>query len=164
MLSGETASGKYPVEAVENMADTVAFTEGRIHYTKRFHMTEFVIKNNLDAISHAACAVAVDVKASCIVVNSLSGRTARMVSRFRCPIDILGMTAFEKVWRKLNLNWGVTPVLCSKVTSMEEMFDNAIACAKNVFSLTEGENIVLTGGLVNGDSGNTNIVKIETIR
>jgi pyruvate kinase len=164
MLSGETASGKYPVEAFQAMADTVAFTEEHIHYAKRFKVTEFTIKNNVDAISHATCAMAIDVNAACIVVNSLSGRTARMVSRFRCPVDILGMTTFDRVWRKLNLNWGVTPVLCKKVSTMEEMFENAMICAKDVFSLTEGENIVLTGGLTNGDSGNTNLIKVEVVK
>ena len=163
MLSGETASGKYPVEAVKNMADTVAFTEKEIHYTKRFKDTEFTMKNNLDAISHATCAMAIDVHAASIVVNSLSGRTARMVSRFRCPIDILGMSTYEKVWRKLNLSWGVTPVLCPKVSSMEEMFENAVTYAKKVFSLSEGENIVLTGALETGASGNTNLIKVETV-
>jgi len=164
MLSGETASGKYPVEAVKNMADTVAFTEEKINYIKKFKATEFIIKNNLDAISHATCAMAIDVKASCIVVNSISGITARMVSRFRCPADILGMTTVVKVWRKLNLSWGVTPVLCQKFSNMEEMFENATLHAREVLSLREGDNIVLTGGALNGTSGNTNLIKVETLK
>lgn len=163
MLSGETASGKYPVAAVRNMVETVRFTEEQIHYDKRFKNAEFVIKSNVDAISHATCAMAIDVKAKCIVVNSLSGRTARMVSRFRCPVDIIGLTTSDRGFRKLNLSWGVTPVLCEKVDSMEEMFQNAMEEAVRVFGLSEGDNVVLTGGLLNGRTGNTNMIKVERV-
>ncbi len=163
MLSGETASGKYPVEAVKNMVEIAEFTEGTIHYINRFKSTEFEIRNNLDAISHSTCSMAIDVKARAIVVNSLSGRTARMVSRFRCPVDIMGTTTEEKVWRKLNLSWGVTPVLCEEFTSMEVMFYTALHRVKELFSLKQGDNVVLTGGQINGRSGNTNIIKVETI-
>ena len=163
MLSGETASGKYPAQAVKTMVDTVEFTEKNIDYAKRFHTTEFTIKNNLDAVSHSTCSMAIDVKAKCIIVNSLTGHTARMVSRFRCPVDIIGMTASEKGWRKLNLSWGVTPVLCPKYNSMEEMFDNGLEKAKEVFHLNEGDNVVLTGGILDGHTGNTNMIKVERI-
>ena len=164
MLSGETASGKYPVDAVKNMVETTEFTENNIHYAKRFKNAEFTIKHNLDAISHSTCAMAIDLHASAIVVNSLGGRTARMVSRFRCPIDIIGMTASKKVWRKLNLSWGVTPVLCEKFTSMEDMFENAMVKAKDVFELENGANVVLTGGQITGNSGNTNLIKLESVK
>lgn len=163
MLSGETASGKYPVAAVKNMVETIEFTEKNIKYDKRFRTTEFVIKNNLDAVSHATCAMAIDVGAKCIVVNSLTGHTARMVSRFRCPIDIIGMTTSRKGWRKLNMSWGVTPVLCEKYSSMEEMFNHALERAKAVMQLSSGDNVVLTGGLLDGNSGNTNMIKVEQI-
>ena len=163
MLSGETASGKYPVLAVKNMVETVEFTEKNVSYEKRFKNTEFTIKNNLDAVSHSTCAMAIDVDAKCIVVNSLTGHTARMVSRFRCPVDIIGMTASEKGWRKLNLSWGVTPVLCEKYETMEEMFTNDLKKAKEVFHLAEGDNVVLTGGVIDGNTGNTNMIKVERI-
>ena len=163
MLSGETASGKYPVAAVKNMVETVEFTEKSIHYDKRFKTTEFTIKNNLDAVSHSTCAMAIDVNAKCIVVNSLTGHTARMVSRFRCPVDIIGMTTSKKGWRKLNLSWGVTPVLCEKYDSMEEMFANDLEKARDVFGLKKGDNVVLTGGLMDGNTGNTNMIKVERI-
>ena len=163
MLSGETASGKYPVLAVKNMVETVEFTEKNVSYEKRFKNTEFTIKNNLDAVSHSTCAMAIDVDAKCIVVNSLTGHTARMVSRFRCPVDIIGMTASKKGWRKLNLSWGVTPVLCAKYETMEEMFTNDLKKAKEVFHLAEGDNVVLTGGVIDGNTGNTNMIKVETI-
>ena len=163
MLCGETASGKYPVLAVKNMVETVEFTEKNVSYEKRFKNTEFTIKNNLDAVSHSTCAMAIDVDAKCIVVNSLTGHTARMVSRFRCPVDIIGMTASEKGWRKLNLSWGVTPVLCEKYETMEEMFTNDLKKAKEVFHLAEGDNVVLTGGVIDGNTGNTNMIKVERI-
>lgn len=83
MLSGETASGKYPVASIKNMVETVEFTEKNINYTNRFRKAEFTMKNNVDAVSHATCSMAIDVKAKCIIVNSLTGQTARMVSRFR---------------------------------------------------------------------------------
>ena len=163
MHSGETASGKYPVLAVKNMVETVEFTEKNVSYEKRFKNTEFTIKNNLDAVSHSTCAMAIDVNAKCIVVNSLTGHTARMVSRFRCPVDIIGMTASKKGWRKLNLSWGVTPVLCEKYETMEEMFTNDLKKAKEVFHLAEGDNVVLTGGVIDGNTGNTNMIKVERI-
>ncbi|MGN0425816.1 MAG: pyruvate kinase [Acetatifactor sp.] len=163
MLSGETASGKYPVEAVRNMAETVEFTEKSIQYDKQFKTTEFTIKNNLDAVSHSACAMATDLNAKYIVVNSLTGHTARMVSRFRCPVDIIGMTTSKKGWRKLNLSWGVTPVLCEKFDSMEEMFAHNLERVREFFHLEKGDNVVLTGGLMDGNTGNTNMIKVERI-
>ncbi len=163
MLSGETASGKYPVEAVKNMVEIVRFTEMGINYKKRFKNAEFEIRSNLDAISHSTCSMAIDVNAKCIIVSSISGRTARMVSRFRCPVDIIGMTTDEKVWRKLNLSWGVTPVMCEQFNSIEVMFYHAVNEAKKTFELSKGDNVVLTGGQPNGQSGNTNIIKVEKI-
>lgn len=163
MLSGETAAGKYPAKSVQYMVETAAYTEQGIDFNKRFKNAEFEISNNLDAISHSACSMAIDVKAKCIVVNSLSGRTARMVSRFACPVDIIGMTTSEKVWRKLNLSWGVCPVLCQKFDTMEDMFENAMSIAKDVFQLSKDDNVVLTGGLLNGKTGNTNMIKVERI-
>ncbi len=163
MLSGETAAGKYPAAAVKSMVETVEFTEKNINYEKRFRNYEFTIKNNLDAISHSTCSMAIDVNAKCIVVNSLTGHTSRMVSRFRCPVDIIGMTTSEGGWRKLNMSWGVKPVLCEKYESMEEMFANDMKKAKEVFHLNEGDNVVLTGGLMDGNTGNTNMIKVETI-
>lgn len=163
MLSGETAAGKYPVAAVRNMAEIAEYTEKQVQYIKKFKTTEFVINTNLDAISHSTCSMAIDVKAKCIVVSSISGKTARMVSRFRCPVDIIGMTTSEKVWRKLNLSWGVTPVMCEEFTSIEVMFYYALNQAKSVFDLKKGDNVVLTGGQINGQTGNTNIIKVEKI-
>ena len=164
MLSGETASGKYPVAAVKNMAEIAEYTEQHISYDKRFYKSEFEIRNNLDAVSHATCAMAVDVHAKCIVVSSISGRTARMVSRFRCPADIIGMTTSEKIWRRLNLSWGVTPVLTEAFESVEVLFYHALQHAKDILKLEKGANVVLTGGRINGQSGNTNTIKLERVK
>ena len=163
MLSGETAAGKYPVEAVRNMAEIAAFTEKGIDYKNWFRSTDFRIRNNLDAVSHATCAMAVDLDAKCIVVSSKSGQTARMVSRFRCPVDIIGMTTNERAWRKLNMSWGVTPALSEEFNSVEVVFYHAFRQAKKIFNLSKGDNVVLTGGQINGKPGNTNTIKVETI-
>jgi pyruvate kinase len=107
--------------------------------------------------------MAIDVKAKCIIVNSVSGTTARMVSRFRCPVDIVGMTTSKQAWRKLNLSWGVYPMLSEQFNSIDVMFYNDLNQAKEVFGLEKGDNVVLTGGQINGTSGNTNMIKVETI-
>jgi pyruvate kinase len=164
MLSGESAAGKYPVEAVRNMAEIAEFTESKINYTKRFQDAEFSIHSILDAISHSTCSMAVDVQAKCMVVSTLSGTTARMVSRFRCPVDIIGMTVSPKVWRKLNLSWGVTPVICEEFSSMEVLFYHAMNEAKHLLHLKKDDVIVLTGGLMNGQVGNTNVIKVEKVK
>ena len=164
MLSGETAAGKFPVQAVQTMADTAKFTEAGIDYAERFRTMEFRIHSNLDAVSHATCSMAVDVNAKAIVVNSISGRTARMVSRFRCPVSIIGTTINERAWRKLNLSWGVTPVLTENYSSMDVMFWQDLKLAQQLFDLKKGDNVVLTGGQMNGEPGNTNTIKVETIK
>ena len=164
MLSGETAVGAHPAEAVRYMAEIAEFTENGINYTDRFHSSTFKIRNNADAVSHATCAMAIDVNAKCIVVNSISGLTARMVSRFRCPVDIIGLTTNEKVWRKLNMSWGVLPVITEEVGSNDVMFYNAMKQAKAALRLTPGDNVVMTGGLIGGPKGNTNIIKLEVVK
>ena len=163
MLSGETAAGKYPVEAVKSMAEIAEFTENGIDYKSWFLSTEYRIKNILDAVSHATCAMAVDVNAKCIVVSSISGQTARMVSRFRSPSDIIGMTTSEKAWRKLNMSWGVTPALVEEFNSTEVIYYHAMIQAKKIFKLKAGDAVVLTGGQINGRPGNTNTIKVETV-
>ena len=125
MLSGESAAGKYPVAAVQNMAEIAEYTEKNIDYTELFRTTNYIIQSNIDAVSHATGAMAIDIKAKGIVISSRSGITVRMVSRFRCPVDIIGMTTSEKAWRKLNLSWGVTPILSEEYDSMDVMFYRA---------------------------------------
>lgn len=163
MLSGETAAGKYPVEAVETMSRIAETTEKNIHYHKRFYSSEFKIKNTVDAISHATCGMAMDIGAKAIVACSLSGMTARMVSRFRSPVDIIGLTTDERTWRKLALSWGVKPEICEKFNSSDVLFYTARKIAEETFDLKDGDKIVITGGVIPGESGNTNLIKIEEI-
>ena len=163
MLSGESAAGKYPVEAVKAMAEIAAYTEQHTDYIQRFRATEYVGKDNLDCISHAVCSMALDVKAKAIVVCSVSGKTAMLVSRFRTPVNIIGMTTDRKIWRRLSMSWGVTPIMAEQFPSMDVMFYYAKKATVEVLNLQSGDNIVLTGGAINGRSGNTDTMKIETI-
>lgn len=163
MLSGESAAGKYPVEAVKAMAQIAEYTEQHTDYKQRFLGTEYAGKNNLDCISHAVCSMAIDVNAKAIVVCSVSGKTAMLVSRFRTPVNIIGMTTDRKMWRRLSMSWGVTPVMAEQFPSMDVMFYYAKKATADVLGLEPGDNILLTGGPINGQSGNTNTIKIETI-
>lgn len=163
MLSGESAAGKHPVEAVRTMSEVAEFTEQHINYERRFKNTEFETKSNLDAVSHSTCSMAIDVHARCIVVSSLSGLTARMVSRFRCPVQIIGMTTSLKAYHKLALSWGVIPILCEQFESLDVIFYHALQQATKILQLQMGDNVVLTGGAIGGGRGNTNMIKVETI-
>ena len=163
MLSGETAAGKYPVQAVESMAKIAETTERNINYKKRFHNAEFETRNTVDAISHATCGMAIDIDAVAIVACSISGMTARMVSRFRSPVDIIGLTTDETTWRKLALSWGVIPAICEKLNSTDVLFYMARKIAEKELSLKPDDKIVITGGVTTGESGNTNLIKIEVI-
>ena len=163
MLSGESAAGKYPVQAVKAMAEIAAYTEQHTDYIQRFRSTEYVGKDNLDCISHAVCSMALDVNAKAIVVCSVSGKTAMLVSRFRTPVNIIGMTTDPKIWRRLSMSWGVTPVLAEQFPSMDVMFYYAKKATIDALGLKAGDNIVLTGGPINGTSGNTNTIKIESV-
>ena len=162
MLSGETAAGQYPVQAVKTMAKIAKTAEESINYRKRFYNSEFEIRNNVDAISHSTCGMAIDINAKAIVACSLSGMTARMVSRFRAPVDILGLTTDEGTWRKLALSWGVTPAMCEKFSSTDVLFYTAKKMAVETLPLKKGDHIVITGGAP-GDTGNTSLIKIESI-
>jgi len=163
MLSGESAAGKFPVEAVKAMAQIAEYTEQQTDYKQRFLSTEYVGQNTLDCISHAVCAMALDVNAKAIVVCSVSGKTAMLVSRFRTPVNIIGMTTDPKIWRRLSMSWGVTPVMAEQFPSMDVMFYFARKATQEALNLKAGDHIVLTGGPINGASGNTNTIKIETI-
>ena len=163
MLSGETAAGKYPVEAVQAMSKSAKETEHNIHYKKRFATSSFEIRNMTDALSHSTCSLAMDVGAKVIVACTRSGMTARLISRFRSPIPIIGMTTDEKAYRKLALSWGVLPVLAEEFNSTDVLFYHAVVKAKQSGLADKGDTIVITGGMTNGKSGNTNMIKIETI-
>ncbi|MBR2294113.1 MAG: pyruvate kinase [Clostridia bacterium] len=163
MLSGETAAGKYPVQAVRTMAKIAETTENSIDYKKRFYTADFQIRNMTDAISHNTCGMAIDVDAKAIVACSLSGMTARMVSRFRAPVPIIGLTTNENTWRKLALSWGVIPAMCEEFTSTDVLFYTAKKIAIKELGLAKKDRIVITGGDTTGHSGNTNLIKIDEI-
>lgn len=163
MLSGETAAGKYPVEAVEVMSRIAEQTESDINYYKRFRALEFNIKNASDAISHATCALSMDIDTKYIVVCTISGRTARMVSRFRSPKPIIAMTTSEKVFNKLALSWSVTPIMCEQFQSVDILLYCAIEKIKQLGLVKEGDRVVITAGVISGGSGSTNLIKLETI-
>jgi len=163
MLSGESAMGKYPVDSVRVMAEIAEETERHVDYTTPFQTKAFMIRNRVDAISHAACTMAMDLGAKAITVTSLSGFTVRMVSRFRVPITIVGLATRKKVWYKLALSWGVLPVMSEQFPSMEVLYYYATKAAKAALNLQPGDIIVMTGGNTNGLSGNTNVLRIETI-
>lgn len=163
MLSGESAAGKYPVETVKTMAAIAEETEKHIDYAQRFHDTRFHIKNKLDAVSHATCGMAIDIKAKGIVVSSKSGITVRMVSRFRPPMDLIGIATTKAVWYKLALSWGVLPVMAEKYNSTDVLFYHAEKVAISALGLKEGDSIVVTAGNVGGESGNTDTIKMITI-
>ena len=163
MLSGETAAGKYPVQAVKTMARIAETTEGSIDYKKRFHNADFQIRSLVDAISHSTCGMSIDIEAKAIVACSISGMTARMVSRFRSPVPIIGLTTNENTWRKLSLSWGVIPAMCETFNSTDVLFYTAKKIAAKELSLEKKDRIVITGGDTTGHSGNTNLIKIEEI-
>ncbi len=162
MLSGETAAGKYPALTVSTMARIAERTEESVHYARRFREADFQIKNTVDAISHATVGMAIDIDAKVIAACTLSGSTARMISRFRPPVDVLGITTNKKTWYKLALSWGVTPCLADVYESTDVLFYTAKQKTKEIFSLKEGDHIVITGG-TSGTIGNTNLIKVETI-
>ena len=164
MLSGETAAGKYPVLCVQTMSRIAEATERAIPYENKFHGSDFHIKNTADAISHATCGMAIDVDASAITVCSITGMTARMVSRFRPPVDIIGMTTEEKTYRRLALSWGVIPVLWGEIyNSTDVLFYTAKQVTRDVMKLKRGDRVIITGGLATAQGGSTNMLKIETI-
>lgn len=163
MLSGETAIGKHPDEVVRTMDAICRETEHNIKYNNRFFKTDFEIKNNIDAVSHAACSMALTIGAKAITVCSMSGRSARMVSRFRPDIDIIGLTTSVKAWRKLALSWGVIPALCEEFNSVEVMFYAAAKNTAEILSLKKGDNVIVVGGTVSGKTGSTNSIRLETI-
>jgi pyruvate kinase len=145
------------------MAEIAAYTEQHTDYVQRFRSTEYVGKDNLDCISHAVCSMALDVDAKAVVVCSVSGKTAMLVSRFRTPVDIVGMTTDPKIWRRLSMSWGVTPVLAEEYPNMDVLMFFAKKKAQEALGLEEGSNVIITGGPVSRGGGNTNTIKIETV-
>ncbi len=163
MLSGETAAGDYPVEAVKAMSKIAMQAESKQNFLQAVDESEFLIRGLSDALSHSACLLARDVKAKAIVVCTRTGGTAKMVSRFRPMIDIIGMTTDPRSYQKLALSWGVTPALSEEYHSVDVLFHFAKQSAKDSGLVKQGDVIVITGGTPNGKSGNSNLINIETV-
>jgi pyruvate kinase len=161
MLSGETAAGAYPVQSVSAMAKIVANAENHIEYIQA--IDHFAIKNSSEALSHSAATLAKDLNAKAIVVCTRTGRTARMVSRFRPNINIIGITTDIHAYRQLALSWGVLPAITDEYTSIDILFYFAKQIAKKSGLVKKGDTIVITGGTPNGKSGNSNLINVETI-
>ncbi len=165
MLSGESAVGKHPVEAVETMASIARTTEQDIDYIKRFNKfyPESGAKDITSAISHATVTTSHDINASAIITVTKSGTTARMISKFRPYTSIVGATIDAKVWRQLNLSWGVVPVMCDVKNNTDELFDHAVEVSHKAGVIHDGETVVITAGIPLGISGTTNMLKVQKI-
>ena len=164
MLSGESAVGKYPVEAVRTMARIAETTENNIDYIDRFkRFNDNKHRNITEAISDATVTTAHDLNAAAIVTVTESGTTARMISKFRPSTVIVGATANEKVYRQLVLSWGVVPVLCEEKQNTDELFDHAVEVSVKAGLLKKGDIAVITAGIPLGTSGTTNMLKVQSV-
>ncbi|MGI6403723.1 MAG: pyruvate kinase [Oscillospiraceae bacterium] len=163
MLSGETAAGKYPIKAVETMAMIAKRTEADIDYKKRFFTRGLRqgIGGVTDAISHATCTTAYDLNASAIIAVTISGHTARMISKFRPDIPILGCTSNPRTYQQLALSWGVVPVMLGQETNLDELFSHAVSKACDLGLVSSGELVVITTGVPLGIAGTTNLIKVH---
>lgn len=161
MLSGETAAGAYPVQSVSAMAKIVENAEQHTEYIQM--LDNFAIQNTSEALSHSAATLAKDLQAKAIVVCTRTGATARMVSRFRPNINIVGLTTDIYAYRKLALSWGVLPMMADEYSSIDILFYFAKQAAVKSKLVKKGDIVVITGGTPNGKSGNSNLINVETI-
>ena len=164
MLSGETAAGAYPVEALKTMSAIAERTENEVHYRDN----RLVDAGNgqisvSDATAHAACLTAKDVNASAIVTVSESGNTARLLSKYRPAQPIIACVMDEQVQRQLSISWGITPLMMDLATSTDELIEKSTTLAKEHGYLHDGELAVVTAGVPVGVSGTTNMIKIHMI-
>lgn len=165
MLSGETAGGKYPVEALSAMVEIVTEAEGSIDYWKRFQKQLVITtSNNInDAITHTCCLTARDLNATAILAASSSGRTARMICRFRPACPVAALTMHEKTRRQLSICWGVIPFLTGEVNSTDRIFSLSAEVAVKERLVQPGDTVVITAGVPLGKSGSTNLIKAQVI-
>ncbi len=164
MLSGETAAGAYPVEALKTMSAIAERTENEVHYRDN----RLVDASNgqisvSDATAHAACLTAKDVNASAIVTVSESGNTARLLSKYRPAQPIIACVMNEQVQRQLAISWGITPLMMALAHSTDELIEMSTSLAKENGYLHDGELAVVTAGVPVGVSGTTNMIKIHMI-
>ena len=165
MLSGETASGKHPVEALQTMVDIVTTAENSTNYWKRFRNATVDHTSSItDAISHTACLTAMDLKAAAILTATESGHTARMTTRFRPGCVVAALTTSERVRRQLAITWGVAPYLSGTVDSTDRLFSLCVESAKKEGIVKEGDTVVITAGVPIGRSGSTNLIKAQVVK
>lgn len=164
MLSGETAAGLYPIEAVRTMAKIAERTENEIDYKKRFAMISSIPYTNVtNAISHATCTTAHDLKATAIITVTKSGQTARLISRYRPETPIIGCSPESKICRHMNMSWGVTPVLIDYQDSTDDLLDHTVKKVYEHNLINYGDLIVITAGIPLGISGTTNMLKVQLV-
>lgn len=164
MLSGETAAGLFPVEALKTMTKIAERTEADIDLVKRFNNRESLVNPDItNAIAHATCTTAMDLNASAIVTVTKSGKTARMISKYRPACPIVGCTPYENVWRQLNLSWGVLPLMVEEKNNTDDLFEHAIEQAEKKGYVEQGEITVITAGVPLGVSGTTNLIKVHVV-
>lgn len=164
MLSGETAAGAYPVEAVRTMARIAETTENNIDYIDRFNKLDMHERPDVtSAISHATCTTAHDLGAAAIITVSKSGSTSRMLSKYRPECPIISGTPSEKVWRQTNMSWGVRPIKIEEKDNTDDLIDHVIEVAQQKGLLKNGDLVVLTAGVPLGVSGTTNLMKVHLV-
>jgi pyruvate kinase len=163
MLSGETAKGRYPVRAVETMTRIVMRAEEELRLWQRCNSRNFGPSTVPDAVSHAATAIAEEMKARVIISLTRSGSTARMVSKFRPLSPIVAATPSLETWREMALVWGVYPILKEEAPSAEEAIQAALGSALDKGLVSEGDLVVITAGVPVGIPGTTNLVQVQTV-
>ena len=164
MLSGETAAGSFPVEAVRTMARIAETTEENIDYKHDLSVPQAARQDGVaDAIAHATVTTAHDLNARAILTVSLRGQTARLISKYRPACPIICCTLSERVCRQMNLSWGVTPLIIDKQEHTDALFAAAVEAAKNAGLVTTDDVVVITAGIPLGVSGTTNLMKVEKI-
>ena len=164
MLSGETAAGDYPIESLKTMIRIAVRTEEDIDYKARFDKRGQLDQPNVTmAISHATCTTAHDLGARAIITVSKSGRTARMISRFRPECPIISGTTEPKVYRQMNLSWGVRPIMVEEKSNTDELFDHVVSVASAAGLVDNGDMVVITTGVPLGVSGTTNLLKVQLV-
>lgn len=164
MLSGETAAGKHPVEAVRTMALIAETTENAINYIGRLSKRPIsTVKNRTNAISHAAVTTAHDIEAKAVITVTKSGSTARNLSKFRPACMIIGCTPNETVLRQMSMSWGVYPVFMDEKENTDELFDCAVKAAESAGYISKGDVVVLTAGIPLGVAGTTNMIKVDEV-
>lgn len=164
MLSGETAAGKFPVEAVATMARIAERTEMDVNYKQRFFNNHNNHRSDItEAVCHATCMTAYDLDAKSILTVTKSGRSAKMISKYRPDCMIIAGSTEEKVVRQLNMSWGVSPVLIKEKKHVLELFDYAVEVAKEKGLVETDDIVVITSGVPLGKSGTTNMIKVHTV-